>query len=128
MALYGIQYGIFVGWSSPNIVLLTSDQSPLPSGKITTGINVISFTWESLNHFKNLFYSFAKMIYLNEMPYDLWILVDEATWTAALKSLGFLLSCTMFGFIASKFGRKWPLVILAIPLSVRDAILTNFFQ
>lgn len=79
--MHGIQYGVFVGWSSPSIVLLTSDQSPLPTGKITT---------------------------------------DEATWTAALKSLGFLLSCSVFGYVGTKFGRKWPLIILAIPLIVRE--------
>ncbi|XP_031622894.1 facilitated trehalose transporter Tret1-like isoform X2 [Contarinia nasturtii] len=28
-------YGVVCGWSSPNIVLLTSDESPLSSGKIT---------------------------------------------------------------------------------------------
>lgn len=30
-----INYGITCGWSSPSIDLLTSDKSPLPSGKIT---------------------------------------------------------------------------------------------
>lgn len=30
-----INYGVATGWSSPSIDLLTSDKSPLPSGKIT---------------------------------------------------------------------------------------------
>lgn len=28
-------YGVTCGWASPNIALLTSNDSPLPSGKIT---------------------------------------------------------------------------------------------
>lgn len=28
-------YGLICGWASPSIILLTSDDSPLPSGKIT---------------------------------------------------------------------------------------------
>lgn len=35
VSLLGTVYGIVVGWSSPSILLLTSDQSPLSSGKIT---------------------------------------------------------------------------------------------
>ncbi|XP_031623073.1 facilitated trehalose transporter Tret1-like [Contarinia nasturtii] len=33
--MMSIVHGIQCGWSSPNIVLLTSDETPLPSGKIT---------------------------------------------------------------------------------------------
>lgn len=33
--LLSISYGITCGWSSPNIDLLLSNESPLPSGKIT---------------------------------------------------------------------------------------------
>lgn len=29
-----IGFGIFEGWSSPMVLLLTSDQTPLPSGKL----------------------------------------------------------------------------------------------
>lgn len=82
MALYGIQYGIFVGWTSPAVFLLTSDQSPLPTGKITT---------------------------------------DEAGWTASIHSLGFLMSCPLFGYVGNRFGRKWPLIMLSVPISVMDA-------
>lgn len=28
-------FGVFEGWTSPSIILLTSDETPLPSGKIT---------------------------------------------------------------------------------------------
>lgn len=80
VTLYGIQYGTFIGWTSPSILLLTSDQSPLQTGKIST---------------------------------------EEASWIAAIQCFGFLVSCTAFGFIANRFGRKWPLVILSIPIIVR---------
>lgn len=30
-----ISFGLFEGWSSPSIILLTSKESPLPSGSIT---------------------------------------------------------------------------------------------
>lgn len=30
-----IGYGVSIGWSSPNVVLLTSSDSPLPSGQIS---------------------------------------------------------------------------------------------
>lgn len=30
-----IGYGITCGWSSPSIILLTSDDTPLPSGKVS---------------------------------------------------------------------------------------------
>lgn len=33
--LITISFGMTEGWPSPSIFLLTSDQSPLPSGKIT---------------------------------------------------------------------------------------------
>lgn len=35
MNLYIIQFGIFEAWSSPMTILLTSDDTPLPSGKIS---------------------------------------------------------------------------------------------
>lgn len=80
---------MFVGWSSPNIVLLTSDKSPLPCGQIST---------------------------------------DEATWTTALKSLGFTLTCPMVGFVGNKFGRKWPLIVLSLPLCVSDSFLVSVLK
>lgn len=33
--LLNIAYGVMTGWSSPSIIILTSDQSPLPSGRMT---------------------------------------------------------------------------------------------
>lgn len=33
--LLSISYGITLGWPSPVLLLITSDESPLPSGKVT---------------------------------------------------------------------------------------------
>lgn len=35
MNLLSVGFGLLEGWSSPNIIILTSDKSPLASGKIT---------------------------------------------------------------------------------------------
>lgn len=35
VSLLGFVAGIMIGWSSPNVFLLMSDASPLPTGKIT---------------------------------------------------------------------------------------------
>lgn len=35
MNLLSISYGITLGWPSPVLLLITSDESPLPSGKVT---------------------------------------------------------------------------------------------
>lgn len=45
---------------------------------------------------------------------------EQASWIPALKSLIFVLNIPIFGLIANKFGRKWPLNFLAIPLMVRS--------
>lgn len=45
---------------------------------------------------------------------------EQASWIPALKSLTFVLNIPIFGIIANKFGRKWPLNFLAIPLMVRS--------
>lgn len=45
---------------------------------------------------------------------------EQASWIPALKSLTFVLNIPIFGLIANKFGRKWPLNYLAIPLMVRS--------
>lgn len=44
---------------------------------------------------------------------------EQASWIPALKSLTFVLNIPIFGFIANRYGRKWPLNFLAIPLMVR---------
>lgn len=46
---------------------------------------------------------------------------EQASWIPALKSLTFVLNIPIFGLIANKFGRKWPLNFLAIPLMVRTS-------
>lgn len=80
MSLLGIGYGLTCGWPSPTILLLTSDDSPLPTGKTT---------------------------------------LEEASWIVSIKAIGNLLGGATFGFIAKKFGRKWPLIFLSIILIVR---------
>lgn len=35
VSLFSIQFGVTGGWASPSIVLLLSEESPLPSGKIS---------------------------------------------------------------------------------------------
>lgn len=69
-----IAIGIAEGWSSPSVFLLTSVQSPLPSGKIT---------------------------------------MEEATWIASLFLIGCMFGNFFSGFIAKKFGRKTPLLIIS---------------
>lgn len=49
------------------------------------------------------------------------ITLEQASWIPALKSLTFVLNIPVFGFIANKLGRKWPLNFLAIPLLVRPS-------
>lgn len=46
------------------------------------------------------------------------ITTEQASWIPALKSLTFVLNIPIFGLIANKFGRKWPLNFLSIPLMV----------
>lgn len=79
VSLMGGTYGIMTGFSSPIIILLTSDHSPLPSGKITE---------------------------------------NDASWITSLKALGALIGFAFFGMVASRFGRKWPFIILTVPLTV----------
>lgn len=46
------------------------------------------------------------------------ITTEQASWIPALKSLTFVINIPIFGLIANKLGRKWPLNFLAIPLMV----------
>lgn len=79
MNLLLIDFGISCGWSSPSIILLTSDESPLPTGKIT---------------------------------------MDEASWIASFLCIGGLIGNVFFAYITSYFGRKKPLIFIAIPTIV----------
>lgn len=67
------------GWTSPSLVLLQSDETPLASGKITS---------------------------------------EEASWIASLLHVGALIGSVFFGYITNHFGRKLPLLIIAIPMIV----------
>lgn len=39
---------------------------------------------------------------------------DQSSWMVSLKSLTFVINIPIFGLIANKFGRKWPLNFLGI--------------
>lgn len=45
--------------------------------------------------------------------------MEEASWTASIKSIGSLIAYPLFGIIANKGGRKWPIAFLSIPAAVR---------
>lgn len=70
---------LVIGWTSPSIALLTSDQTPLASEMISK---------------------------------------DEASWIASLLHVGAFLGSLFFGFVTNNFGRKLPLMIIAIPMIV----------
>lgn len=66
------------------------------------------------------------------------ITLEEASWVSSLMQLGAFCSpiSMCFGFITNKFGRKWPLLFITIPLLVHtnhilwtkaSAILEIFF-
>lgn len=74
-------FNFTISWASPSIILLTSDETPLPSGKIT---------------------------------------MDEASWIASLLCIGGLIGNIFFGYITNRFGRKLPLIVIAIPTVVSD--------
>lgn len=79
--LLTVGYGITLGWPSAAILLLKSDQSPLPSGKIE---------------------------------------LEDASWIASLLGIGALFGNLFFGVAINKFGRKLPLLLLAVPTIVRS--------
>ncbi|XP_055302945.1 facilitated trehalose transporter Tret1-like [Sitodiplosis mosellana] len=74
--LLSIAYGVNAGWTSASVILLKSDETPLPSGKIT---------------------------------------MEEASWITSLLCVGGLIGNILFGYITNRFGRKIPLLFLAIP-------------
>lgn len=77
--ILSLLYGIALGWPSSNVVLLLSDESPLPSGKLN---------------------------------------IDEASWVVGLLCVGGFIGNLLFGYITDKFGRKEPLLSLALPCTV----------
>ncbi|XP_031633567.1 facilitated trehalose transporter Tret1-like [Contarinia nasturtii] len=67
--LLTVSYGITLGWPSPNILLLISDESPLPSGKIT--LESASWIASLLGVgalFGNLFFGFIINKFGRKMP------------------------------------------------------------
>lgn len=69
-------FGAACGWPSPGNLLLMSDESPLPTGRIT---------------------------------------IDEASWISSLLCVGGLSGNLIYGWVTERFGRKYPLLFLAIP-------------
>lgn len=86
MSLLSATFGYACGWASPSINLLTSDESPLPSGRIT---------------------------------------MEEASWISSSLSIGGLFGNIFYGFITNAFGRKSPLILIAIPTIVSIPIRTT---
>lgn len=81
MNLLSIGYGVNAGWTSASVILLKSDETPLPTGKIT---------------------------------------MDEASWITSLLCVGGLAGNVLFGYVTNQFGRKIPLLLLAVPTVVSD--------
>lgn len=81
VSVFTMAYGLSYGWASPSIMILTSEESPLPSGKIT---------------------------------------MEQSSWIAALPCAGGFFGNIIFGFITTYFGRKTPLILMAIPTVVRN--------
>lgn len=77
--LFSISFGISQGWASPTIILLMSDETNLPSGKIT---------------------------------------MEEGSWIVSLLYVGAMIGNASFGWITKKYGRKWPLLLLTVPIIV----------
>lgn len=70
-----IGWGVTIGFSSPSISLLTSEDTPLPSGPIT---------------------------------------MEEASWFASFICLGGMIGNFVFAYITNNFGRKKPLIMIAV--------------
>lgn len=75
-----LNYGIAIGWPSSNVVLLLSNESPLPTGKVSK---------------------------------------QEASWIVGFICVGGFIGNLLFGYITERFGRKKPLLVIAIPGIVR---------
>lgn len=76
MNLLTTGHGIVCGWPSAAVMLLMSDESPLPTGPIS---------------------------------------IDEASWITALMCAGGLVGNFFFGWVTERYGRKLPLMSLAVP-------------
>lgn len=87
MNLLILCYGISIGWSSPNLLILESDESPI--GKITK---------------------------------------EEASWVASIQCFGGFISNIFFGFITTRFGRKIPLILMAVPTIVHISLTLFKYQ
>lgn len=74
-------FGLFEGWISTNIILLTSDDTPLAMGKIS----------------------------------DI-----ELSWVASIQCIGAMFGNIIFGYVINRYGRRLPLIIIAIPLVVSN--------
>lgn len=52
------------------------------------------------------------------------ISMAQASWIASLLAIGGLIGTMFFGYVASKYGRKGPLLFISIPMIVRHFIWT----
>lgn len=65
VSLQSICFGIACGWSSPNIPLLKSDETPLSSGKITMDEGIIVFKQIYIMVIKSLIIIILKLLGLH---------------------------------------------------------------
>lgn len=86
--LFSVIFGATIGWASPSVILLTSANSPLPSGRIN---------------------------------------LDEASWIASLFYIGSIVGNYIFGLITNQYGRKIPLIAIAL-LTIVIWLLILFAQ
>lgn len=97
--------GIICGWASPTIYLLTSNESPLPTGKIS--MNEASWIASLLVEFNFLIFSRhkarVKIIFHSYVCFQ---------------AIGGFVGNMFFGYLANRFGRKGPLLFISIPMIV----------
>lgn len=56
------------------------------------------------------------------LPSSVRISMEQASWIASLMAIGGFIGNIFFGYVASKFGRKGPLIFLSIPMIVSHFI------
>lgn len=115
--LFIVAFGILEGWSSPMNILLTSDDTTLPSGKYHSYNN--RKLWQRMeleidpNYYIIIMNALIKFQNLQGK-----ITMEEASWVTSLLSVGALICNIFFGYITNNFGRKIPLLIIAVPTIV----------
>lgn len=54
------------------------------------------------------------------------ITVNEQSWIGAIQAVGAVFGNLLFGWVANRFGRKYPICILALPLFVCNILMGTF--